>query len=136
MRHLVLFSMSAVLAAEKAAAADLRVGMIGLDTSHVTAFTQLLNDPDNPKHVPGARVVAAFKGGSADIASSASRGDGYTKELPEKWGVNISDTIEEMAKAKPWYAVIRDSSMADDATHANYEELFRTYSPDTVPQVI
>lgn len=47
-----------------------------------------------------------------------------------------SDTIEEMAKAEPWYAVIRDSSMADDATHANYEELFRTYSPDTVPQVI
>lgn len=47
-----------------------------------------------------------------------------------------SDTIEEMAKAKPWYAVIRDSSMADDATHANYEELFRTYSPDTIPQVI
>lgn len=47
-----------------------------------------------------------------------------------------SDTIEEMAKAKPWYAVIRDSSMADDATHANYEELFRTYNPDTVPQVI
>lgn len=47
-----------------------------------------------------------------------------------------SDTIEEMAKAKPWYAVIRDSSMADDATRANYEELFRTYSPDTVPQVI
>lgn len=47
-----------------------------------------------------------------------------------------SDTIEEMAKAKPWYAVIRDSSMADDATHANYEELFRAYSPDTVPQVI
>lgn len=44
-----------------------------------------------------------------------------------------SDTIEKMAKAKPWYAVIRDSSMADDATHANYEELFRTYSPDTVP---
>lgn len=47
-----------------------------------------------------------------------------------------SDTIEEMAKAKPWYAVIRDSSMADDATHANYEELFRTYSPDAVAQVI
>ena len=46
------------------------------------------------------------------------------------------DTIEEMAKAKPWYAVIRDSSMADDATHANYEELFRTYSPDTNPRVI
>ena len=96
MRHLVLFSMSAVLAAGGAAAADLRVGMIGLDTSHVTAFTQLMNDPDNPKHVPGAKVVAAFKGGSADIESSATRVDGYTKELQEKWGVKIYDTIEEM----------------------------------------
>ena len=47
-----------------------------------------------------------------------------------------ADTIEEMAKAEPWYAVIRDASMADDATHANYEELFRTYSPGTTPQVI
>ena len=47
-----------------------------------------------------------------------------------------ADTIEEMAKAKPWYAVIRDASMADDATHANYEELFRTYAPGTTPQVI
>lgn len=58
-------------------------------------------------------------------------------KLAACFDVNVgSDTIEEMAKAKPWYAVIRDSSMADDATHANYEELFRTYSPDTVPQVI
>ena len=47
-----------------------------------------------------------------------------------------ADTIEEMAKAEPWYAVIRDASMADDATHANYEELFRTYAPGTTPQVI
>ena len=47
-----------------------------------------------------------------------------------------ADTIEEMAKAEPWYAVMLDSSMADDATHANYEELFRTYSPGTTPQVI
>ena len=47
-----------------------------------------------------------------------------------------ADTIEEMAKAEPWYAVMLDSSMADDATHANYEELFRTYAPGTTPQVI
>ena len=47
-----------------------------------------------------------------------------------------ADTIEEMAKEEPWYAVMLDSSMADDATHANYEELFRTYSPGTTPQVI
>ena len=42
-----------------------------------------------------------------------------------------TETIEEMAKAKPWIAVMRDASMADDATQANFAELFRTYSPDT-----
>ena len=47
-----------------------------------------------------------------------------------------AETIEEMAKAKPWIAVMRDASMADDATQANFEELFRTYSPDTIARVI
>ena len=77
-------------------AADLRIGMIGLDTSHVVAFTKLLNDPSDKNHLAGARVVAAFKGGSPDIESSASRVDGYTKELQEKWGVKICASIEEM----------------------------------------
>ena len=45
-------------------------------------------------------------------------------------------TIEEIAKREPDYAVMRDVSMADDATQANFEELFRTYSPDTVRRVI
>lgn len=46
------------------------------------------------------------------------------------------ETIEEIAKAKPWIAVMRDASMADDATQANFAELFRTYSPDTHTAVI
>ena len=46
------------------------------------------------------------------------------------------DTIEEIAKMQPLYAVLRDASMADDATHANFEELFKVYSPDTVRRVI
>ena len=45
-------------------------------------------------------------------------------------------TIEEIAKRGPDYAVMRDASMADDATQANFEELFRAYSPDTVRRVI
>jgi hypothetical protein len=74
----------------------LKVGIIGLDTSHVVAFTQLLNDPKNPNHVPGAKVVCAFKGGSADVESSASRVEGFTKTLQEKWGVEIVDSIEKL----------------------------------------
>ncbi|HAV64764.1 MAG TPA: dehydrogenase, partial [Verrucomicrobiales bacterium] len=77
-------------------AADLRIGLIGLDTSHVTAFTKILNDPAQKDHVPGARVVAAFKGGSPDIASSRDRVEGYTKELVEKHGVKLYPTIEEL----------------------------------------
>src|SRR2546429_9000027 len=46
--------------------ADLRIGIVGTDTSHVTAFTKMLNDAAAPDHVAGARVVAAYKGGSPD----------------------------------------------------------------------
>jgi len=77
-----------------AISAELRLGMVGLDTSHATAFTQLINDPTDKNHVPGGRVVAAFRGGSKDIESSWTKVDGYTKELTEKWGVQIYDTIE------------------------------------------
>jgi hypothetical protein len=78
--------------------AELRIGMIGLDTSHVVAFTELLNNPENKKHVPGGKVVAAFKGGSPDVESSWSRVDGYTKTLQEKYGVKIVPTIEELCR--------------------------------------
>ena len=87
-----------VLAFGAGAADDLRIGMIGLDTSHVGAFAKLLNDAGDPGHVAGGKVVAAFKGGSPDLESSASRVDGYTKELQEKFGVKIYDSIEEMCK--------------------------------------
>lgn len=46
------------------------------------------------------------------------------------------ETIEEIAKMQPLYAVMRDSSMLDDATQANFEELFKTYSSDTICRVI
>ncbi len=81
-----------------AIAADLRIGMIGLDTSHVPAFTQLLNDPKNKNHVPGGRVVAAFKGGSQDIESSWSRVDKYTEQLQKEFGVKRVDSIEELCQ--------------------------------------
>ena len=90
-----LFIGAAVLAAN---GAELKIGIIGLDTSHVTAFTELLNNPQNKQHVSGGKVVAAFKGGSPDIESSASRVDGYTKQLQEKYGVSIVPTIEELCQ--------------------------------------
>jgi predicted dehydrogenase len=77
-------------------AADLRIGIIGCDTSHVTAFTEVLNDPSATGHVQGGTVVAAFKGGSKDIPASWSRVDQYSNTLKEKYQVTFYDTIEEM----------------------------------------
>lgn len=94
---LAAVTLLAVLA-QNLAAAELRIGMIGLDTSHVPAFTDILNNPQNKAHVPGAKVVAAFKGGSPDIASSRDRVEGFTKTLVEKYGVKLYDSIEEMVK--------------------------------------
>ncbi|HEX7897268.1 MAG TPA: Gfo/Idh/MocA family oxidoreductase [Planctomycetota bacterium] len=74
-----------------------RVGLVGLDTSHVIAFTDLLNNPKNANHVPGARVIAAYKGGSADFKASYERVDGFTKQISEKYGIEIVDTIEALA---------------------------------------
>jgi hypothetical protein len=76
----------------------LRIGMIGLDTSHVIAWTQLLNDETRKDHVPGARVVCGFKGGSPDVTASATRVDGFTQQLREKFGVEIVDSIDELIR--------------------------------------
>jgi predicted dehydrogenase len=72
-----------------------RIGIIGLDTSHVPAFTGLINDPAKNT---GCKVVAGFPGGSPDVKSSAGRVEGYTKELREKFGVEIVGSIEELCK--------------------------------------
>ena len=47
-----------------------------------------------------------------------------------------TDAIEKIAQMKPIYAVFRDASFASDSDVANFEELFKTYSPDTVRRVI
>jgi len=72
-----------------------RIGMIGLDTSHVTEFTKLINAPEAKT---GCKVVAAYPGGSADVEASASRVQGYTTEMKEKYGVEIVLTIEELCQ--------------------------------------
>lgn len=72
-----------------------RLGIIGLDTSHVSEFTKYMNDPANKT---GCKVVAAYRGGSPDIPASADRLDMFTKELKEKHGVEIVGSIEELCE--------------------------------------
>lgn len=75
----------------------LRAGIIGLDTSHVLAFTRILNAEKVAPELAGCRVVAAYPKGSPDIESSTKRVPGYTKQIKEL-GVEIVDSIPELIK--------------------------------------
>ena len=46
------------------------------------------------------------------------------------------DVVKAIAQATPAYAVLRDSSFANDSVAANFEQIFATYSPDTVRRVL
>jgi hypothetical protein len=73
--------------------ADIRLGIVSTDTSHVIHFTRILNEDRDPDHVPGARVIAAYKGGSPDIPSSRNRVDGFEQELVKTYRVEIVTDI-------------------------------------------
>ena len=73
----------------------LRAGMIGLTTSHVEAFSGVLNDPDATGDLADVEVVAGFTGGIEDNPSSWDRREKYTEVLREK-GIKIYDSLPEL----------------------------------------
>lgn len=72
-----------------------KVGIIGLDTSHSTAFTQMLNGDSTDSLTAGFRIEAAYPHGSRVIQSSIDRIAPYTEEM-EKYGVKIASSISEL----------------------------------------
>lgn len=46
------------------------------------------------------------------------------------------DVVKAIAQMQPAYAVLRDTSMKDDSTATNFEQIFKTYSPDTVTRIL
>ena len=103
-RHLrytiaLIMALTAMLSPHFLMAENLRIGIVGLDSSHSEQFTLRLNDPANPSHIPGARVVAAYAGGSPDLPESASRVAGFTAILKDKYGVQILGSITEVCAA-------------------------------------
>ena len=73
----------------------IRIGIIGLDTSHSIAFTKLLNDKTAVSPLQECRVVCAYPKGSADIESSVSRIPGYQQQM-ESMGIEIVGSIDEL----------------------------------------
>ncbi|MGG3914454.1 Gfo/Idh/MocA family protein [Rossellomorea vietnamensis] len=91
---------------------DLKIGMVGLDTSHAVAFTRLLNDPEDLHHVRGGKVVKAFPGGSPHLELSASRIEKFTEGV-RGYGVEIVDSLEEAVEGTD--AILLES--VDGAVH-------------------
>jgi predicted dehydrogenase len=100
-QFLLLPLLALVLSAHAEAPKPLRAGIIGLDTSHVIAFTNTLNkgpkSPADADKVAGLKVVAAFPQGSKDIESSTKRVPEYTEKM-RALDVEIVDSIEELLK--------------------------------------
>lgn len=90
----LLACVTSSLSAEEPAKA-LRVGIIGLDTSHAIAFTKMLNEANPKPEFANCRVVAAYPKGSPDIVSSTSRVPEYTKQVVAM-GVEIVDSIDTL----------------------------------------
>ncbi|MEO4052548.1 Gfo/Idh/MocA family oxidoreductase [Solibacillus sp. CAU 1738] len=72
----------------------LNIGIIGLDTSHAVAFTELLHNENLPYYIPNARITCAFPSGSPKTISQ-SRINEFT-ETVRSYGVEIVNTAEEV----------------------------------------
>lgn len=103
-----------------------RIGMIGLDTSHVTAFTELLNNTNHPYHVPGGTVAVGYPGGSSDFELSYSRIEGFTEKLRSEYNVRIVPTPEEVAESC-------DAILLESVDGRAHRELFERIAPYRKP---
>src|SRR5215213_6602417 len=74
---------------------QLKLGIIGLDTSHAIAFAKELNNPNALPELANCRVVAAYPKGSPDIESSTKRVPDYIEQI-KKLDVEIVDSIDEL----------------------------------------
>ncbi len=74
---------------------ELKIGLIGLDTSHVIGFGNCYNRPEEKFSVPGLRIVRAYPGGSAVFSLSRNRLEQFTRDTAAL-GVEIVDSIDAL----------------------------------------
>lgn len=77
------------------AQAQIKIGIIGLDTSHSIAFTKFLNGKDKKEEFKDFTIVAAYPYGSKTIKSSYDRIPGYIEQVKEM-GVEVVPSIAEL----------------------------------------
>ena len=75
---------------------DLRIGIIGTDSTHAVEFTRLLNDPATPRQVSGAHIVAAYRGGNPELDLSRDRIQAITAQLVSTWHIDFVPAIQDL----------------------------------------
>ncbi|WP_462410474.1 Gfo/Idh/MocA family oxidoreductase [Neobacillus sp. Marseille-QA0830] len=78
---------------------SLKIGMVGLDTSHCEIFTKLLNDTTDPYHVSGGQLTHAIPAFSPDLPLSHNRVGQYRDIVTRKYEVLLTEDLEEMMSA-------------------------------------
>ncbi|MEA2708381.1 MAG: hypothetical protein QOF78_982 [Phycisphaerales bacterium] len=96
--------------------AELKIGLVGLDTSHVIAFCKCFNKPGDAEHVPGGRITVAYPGGSPDFELSRSRVGKFTEQARDEFGVKIVDAPDAVAEAVDLLFI----TAVDGRTHLDY----------------
>ena len=82
----------------------------------------------------GATLDSKIEESEVDGKTIFNVSDGY---LVACFDQEVSDdVVKAIAKMQPTYAVLRDTSMADDATATNFEQIFKTYAPNTTTKIL
>ena len=105
----------------------MKLGMIGLDTSHVSHLSKVFNDSANPFHVSDMMVTKAFPGGSASFSLSVSRLDKFTAELAGR-GIEMVGSIQELGGL--------DGFLLESVDGTQHLEQFRQLAPFGKPVFI
>ena len=82
----------------------------------------------------GATLDSKIEESVVDGKAIYNVADGY---LVACFDQKVTDeVVTAIAKMQPMYAVLRDTSLADDATATNFEQIFKTYSPNTTTKIL
>lgn len=82
----------------------------------------------------GATLDSKIEKNEVDGKTIFNVGDGYLVACFEQ---KVTDeVVTSIAKMQPTYAVLRDTSLADDATATNFEQIFKTYAPNTTTKIL
>ncbi|NMC04441.1 MAG: Gfo/Idh/MocA family oxidoreductase [Candidatus Lokiarchaeota archaeon] len=103
----------------------MRIGMIGLDTSHAVEFTRAINKDKKA----GAKVCHAYPGGSKAFSRSMDRVDGFTRVLQDKHDVHLCADIETVARES-------DAILLESVDGRQHLDQFRAIAPFKKPTFI